>query len=212
MIIDIFTGLMNGVKFVIDKIKILFEDGFMKTLEKADKAAEKILKGIGNFFIDMANNAINALNALTGAMFEAIGAIGKLFEKMSFDVPDWVPGIGGKTINLGWEMLGNPLKIPNIPKLAQGGVIPPRNERLFIAGDNRVEDEIIAPESKLRAMAQEVAMLVAGSGDNSETNQLLRELIQVSKQSQVIQVEGRDLGRSERAESLKNFHRTGVRS
>ena len=33
--------------------------------------------------------------------------------KISFDVPDWVPGIGGKSFGI---------NIPEIPKLAKGGL------------------------------------------------------------------------------------------
>lgn len=211
VIIGIFTKWLEFIRYVMGKIKEFFEGGFVETLKAANEKAEKILKGIGNFFIDMANTAINALNGLTDAIFKGLGVVGELLQKMEFDVPDWVPKIGGQSIKLGWEMSGNPLKIPNIPKLAQGGVIPPRQERLFIAGDNRVEDEIIAPESKLKAMAQEVAMMVSGSGGNSETNQLLRQLIEIQRKGQTIQVSGRDIGRSERAESLKNLWRTGSR-
>ena len=60
----------------------------------------------------------------------------------------------------------------NIPKLAQGGFVKRNTPQLAIIGDNRREGEIVAPESKLAAMAQ----MAAGSG-NAETNALLRQLI-----------------------------------
>lgn len=47
---------------------------------------------------------------------------------------------------------------PNaLPKLAQGGYVKANTPTLAMIGDNKREGEIVAPESKLRAMAQEVA-------------------------------------------------------
>ena len=43
----------------------------------------------------------------------------------------------------------NPLSVPQIPKLAQGGWVPKNEPQLTIVGDNTREGEIIAPESKI---------------------------------------------------------------
>lgn len=64
------------------------------------------------------------------------------------------------------------LKNHLIPYLAQGGYVKRNTPQLAMIGDNRREGEIVAPESKLAAMAQ----MAAGAG-NDETNILLRELI-----------------------------------
>ena len=203
-IIDV---LGNMMKFVTN----IFQRDWSAAWGVVKDTFGSMFSGIINIASGVVNVVIDLVNGMIQGVMHGANYITGLLSSLSFDIPDWVPVLGGESFNFSIDPINIP-KIPHIPKLAQGGVIPPRNERLFIAGDNKVEDEIIAPESKLRAMAQEVAMSVAGSGGNSETNQLLKELIQISKQSQVIQVEGRDLGRSERAESLKNFHRTGVRN
>lgn len=62
--------------------------------------------------------------------------------------------------------------LPDLPKLAQGGFVKANTPQLAIIGDNKREGEIVAPESKLAAMAAQAA----GSG-NDETNALLRQLI-----------------------------------
>ena len=62
--------------------------------------------------------------------------------------------------------------LPNLPALAQGGYVKRNTPQLAMIGDNRREGEIVAPESKLAAMAQ----MAAGAG-NDETNMLLRQLI-----------------------------------
>ena len=69
-----------------------------------------IFKGVINTVVDAINTVINAIN------------------KVSWDVPDWVPGIGGSTFGF---------SIPTVPKLAQGAVIPPNQEFLAILGDQK---------------------------------------------------------------------------
>ena len=68
-------------------------------------------------------------------------------------VPSWVPGLGGKGIN-----------IPKIPKLAQGGFVKANTPQLAMIGDNRHYGEIVAPEDKLQAMVNAAVHAAAGSG------------------------------------------------
>ncbi len=81
------------------------------------------LKSIVNAIIANVNTAINAFNSLT-----------------SIKVPSWVPGIGGKTIGI---------KIPNIPKLAEGGIVT--GPTLALVGEGG-ESEVVAPLSKLSSI------------------------------------------------------------
>lgn len=67
---------------------------------------------------DIANIGIDILNTLIFAVRDAINAIIRGINSISFDVPDWVPGIGGKS--LGFNL--SELTWAGIPKLAEGGV------------------------------------------------------------------------------------------
>jgi hypothetical protein len=67
---------------------------------------------------DIANIGIDILNTLIFAVRDAINAIIRGINAISFDVPDWVPGIGGKT--LGFSL--SELTWSGIPKLAEGGI------------------------------------------------------------------------------------------
>lgn len=69
-----------------------------------------VFKGVINTIVDAFNTVINAIN------------------KVSWDVPDWVPGIGGS--KFGFD-------ISNVPKLASGAVIPPNQEFLAVLGDQK---------------------------------------------------------------------------
>ena len=76
------------------------------------------------------------------------------------NVPNWVPGIGGR----GWGFNGfNIPSVGTIPMLAQGGYVKPNTPQLAVIGDNRHQGEVVAPENKLKEMAM-AAVQAAGSG------------------------------------------------
>lgn len=65
--------------------------------------------------------------------------------------------------------------LPYIPTLAQGGYVTANTPQLAMIGDNRHEGEIVAPESKLKAMAQEVAN---ANGTDPQVVALLQAILQ----------------------------------
>ena len=56
------------------------------------------------------------------------------------------------------------IKVPQIPKLAQGGFVRANTPQLAMIGDNRHYGEIVAPEDKLQAMVNEAVKMASGSG------------------------------------------------
>ena len=103
------------------------------------------------FWLDLARNCGNgliggfesAINGIIGMFEKMINWIVKGLNKISFDVPDWVPGIGGKTF--GFNIPEVKLGRASIPRLAQGAVIPPNREFLAVLGDQKQGTNIEAP-------------------------------------------------------------------
>lgn len=92
-------------------------------------------KGFINFFIKGINTLIGGAN------------------KLSFTAPDWVPGIGGKTIGF---------NLPTIPLLAKGGIATAPT--LAMVGEGR-EHEAILPLSKLQNLIQRAKGTGGGGGN-----------------------------------------------
>ena len=90
-----FSGIWEDIKEVFKPVKEFFTD----TFEGAKQAAETIFDGLVSVIKAPINVLIDGLNAF-------IGALNKI------QIPDWVPGVGGKGINIG-----------KIPKLARGGIL-----------------------------------------------------------------------------------------
>lgn len=66
--------------------------------------------------------------------------------------------------------------LPDIHPLAEGGWVGKNTPRLAVVGDNRHEGEIVSPESKLKAMATQVAQEV-GSAGNAQIVSLLTQIL-----------------------------------
>ncbi len=85
-LIETFSGIKDGITAAIDGAK----EGFLNALQGMKEGAVSIVNGIVNVF----NGMIDGLN------------------KLSFTVPDWVPGMGGNDFKL---------NIPKIPTLSVDG-------------------------------------------------------------------------------------------
>lgn len=103
---------LDGAAKVIDDALGLFEsiitflnDVFAGNWEKAWMGLKDIVGKAFGMLADMVKTPINAVIAIVNSAIEKINGI-------SFTVPEWVPGIGGK----GWDGLN----IPTIPQLATG--------------------------------------------------------------------------------------------
>ena len=91
---------MNGV---LDFWTGVFTLDFKKAWNGIKTSLTAILDVVIGLFKGMINPLINTLNGLIGGL-----------NLIKFDIPDWIPAIGGKKFAL---------NIPKIPKLARGGII-----------------------------------------------------------------------------------------
>ena len=115
--------------------------------------------GIRQWFSDLWGDVTESLKAPVNSMIDILNyLIGKL-NTLSFDIPDWVPELGGRTFGF---------QIPEIPYLANGGYVKANTPRLAVIGDNRREGEIVAPESKIaEAVARAMQMVLAATQGSS---------------------------------------------
>ena len=129
----------------------------------------------GKFWLDLAKKCGNGL---IGGFESAVNSIIGMFEKMinwivdginkiSFEVPDWVPLIGGK--KFGFDIPKAKFSRVSIPRLAQGAVIPPNREFLAVLGDQKRGTNIEAPLDTIKqAVAEVLAQVNTGFGGNIE--------------------------------------------
>ena len=92
---EFFSGIWEGIKEVFKPVGEFFKgvfEGAKKGIETIWDGLTAVVKAPINLLIDGLNTFIRGLNKI--------------------QIPDWVPGVGGKGLN-----------IPTIPKLARGGIL-----------------------------------------------------------------------------------------
>lgn len=131
-IVGVFNGILTTIRGIFDVIAGIFTGDWKRVMN----GFKNIFKGVFDTLWSIAKAPINLI----------IGGINTLIRgmnKISFDVPEWVPGIGGAT----WGF-----KIKEIPKLAVGGIVnmPGRGVPVggAIAGETRPEGVIPLTDSQ----------------------------------------------------------------
>lgn len=110
------------------------------------------------------------INGIIGAFEKMINWIVKGLNKISFNIPNWVPGIGGKTF--GFNISEVKFSRVSIPRLAQGAVIPPNKEFLAVLGDQKQGTNIEAPLQTI-VDAFNVALDGRGAGEPIQVHMYL---------------------------------------
>lgn len=135
-IIGVFKNIKSAITNIISGIKKLFSGDLKGALNDFKKAFSNVFGSLWTIAKAPLNLIIGGINALIKGM-----------NKISFDVPDWVPGIGGKK----WGF-----NIPQIPKLAVGGIVnmPGRGVPIGGAIAGEVSKEGVIPLTDSQTMQE----------------------------------------------------------
>ena len=217
-IILLFTGVGTafGLALIMDSISSLGKgekpalwDSLLESIKKTWNDIKSYWNAnIANvwtlrFWLDLAkiagNGLINgfelAINGIIGMFEKMINWIVNGLNKISFDVPDWVPGIGGKTF--GFNIPEAKFGRVSIPRLAQGAVIPPNREFLAVLGDQKKGTNIEAP---LQTIVDAFNIALKGNANYAS-----------GKTEVVLEIDGRELGRAVVEQGDRENRRIGTR-
>lgn len=104
-------GLLDGISKVADGILTMFggvitfvEGVFTLNWKKAFNGLKTFFSGWGQAVVDLVKTPINAIIGLINGAIDGINSLG-------LDIPDWVPGVGGKSFSI---------NVPKIPMLYTG--------------------------------------------------------------------------------------------
>lgn len=145
---DFKNAVFNGAQNLVSRIA-----------SSASNLWNKITSGASRMWDSIKNSGRDRLNGIISLVERCINTVVNKANRISWNIPDWVPGIGGKKF-------GFNLPTVSIPRLATGTVVP-RNygEYTAILGDNKREPEVVSPLSTMKQAVREVMNEL--SGDNS---------------------------------------------
>ena len=111
------TEVFGGVKEIFQGIVDFVKNVFSGNWKGAWESVKSIFKGIWDTLVAIVKAPLNLIIGIINGLIDGLNWIIRGINKISFEIPDWVPFIGGKKVgfNIG--------EISHIAYLAQGGVL-----------------------------------------------------------------------------------------
>lgn len=141
---NIIQGVIKNIKNIIDGLKKTLGGivNFIKSIFKGDwKGAwdgiKEVFSGIWETFGAIAKAPINVIIGLLNGLIDGINWCIRGINKLSFEIPSWVPLIGGSKVGFNIGEIGK------LAYLAQGGVLQAGNA---IVGENGPELLTMSPQ------------------------------------------------------------------
>ena len=170
-------GVVNKIKTFFSNMWTSIKDGFKLGVEYiknifgtvASWINDRVVQPIKGFFSNMwealkggpksfANFVIEKIEWMINRIIDGLNWMVKQLNKLSFDVPDWVPGIGGKKFGFNVSQISQ----VSLPRLAKGGIVNnPGKGVPLIAGE--MGKEMILPLENNTEWMNELADKIGGN-------------------------------------------------
>ena len=167
---SVWTGIKKTFSDVISWIKNTFTDAWSRAWNRVKSIFSNVFNGLSKLVKKPINAVIGIVNGAISAINGAISGIESAVSFGPWEIPTpW----GTRTIGFSASFP----RVPSVPYLASGAVIPPRSEFLAVLGDQKSGNNIEAPESLLRKIVREESGTSPGGGQYRFTAQLNRRTI-----------------------------------
>ncbi|NGT96496.1 phage tail tape measure protein [Clostridium perfringens] len=165
------SAIWNGVKGVFTGIITFIKGVFTGNWRSAFQGLSDIVKSI----FGMLGGIIKApINAAISGINMAIRGINSL----SFNVPSWIPGIGGSHFGV---------NLPTIPALAEGGIVT--KATMALVGEGK-EHEAVIPLSKLDKLVSRSVEKVLNAKEDSKDNKPNNNIYEI-----IIPIDGKTIAK-----------------
>lgn len=149
----IFTGWASSISAAIDNIKAVFSSiiDFIGNIFAGNWSAA--WQNIQDIFVNLFGAIASLAKAPINGVISAINFVLEKINGISVTIPDWVPGVGGKTLGF---------NLPTIPQMAEGGIVT--GPTILEAGE--AGDEAIIPLPELWSNMQSLMADALGGYSN----------------------------------------------
>lgn len=142
-VIDIAVTVFRGI---LDFLSAVFRGDWNAAWNAIATTVSSVWDRIGNTIKSAVNGIIGFVNGMVQAIVNGLNMAIQALNRISIDVPSWVPVVGGN--HLGFSV--SHITAPQIPYLAQGAVIPPNREFMAVLGDQSHGTNVEAPLSTIQ--------------------------------------------------------------
>lgn len=189
-VISVIDGIKDALWNIVDFVGDTFSSAWSNVWNGIINAFDNIFGGIVDIAKGPINLVIGLINGMLDGLESGINWIVRKINTLSFDVPDWVPVIGGDHFGFDLPEVG----FGSIPYLAEGGYVKPNTPQLAMIGDNKHQGEVVAPEDKLLEMAQKAADMASSAELLAEAISILKQILKIMETLDLdIQLDGKSL-------------------
>lgn len=161
---EFFIGVWNALKTIVVTIFNIIKDIIMSVLNVIKNiwnnvwnglktTVTSIFNGIWNTIKRIINSILGGIEGMANGVVKGINKVISVMNNLSFDIPDWVPGMGGKKFgfNIGY------MSEVSLPRLAKGNVAYEKTLAIFgeYAGASN-NPEITTPQNIMRETFEDV--------------------------------------------------------
>lgn len=159
-VISTFEDIKEGIIKVINGIIEFLTGVFIGDWEKAWNGIVEIFEGVKDTIKGVVNAILGVVESLANGVIRAINTVIGALNNLHFDIPDWVPLLGGKEFGFNIHKLNE----ISIPRLATGAVIPPNKEFLAVLGDQKSGTNIETPLDTMVDAFKQALKEMGGTG------------------------------------------------
>lgn len=158
------SNVINGIKNTISNVLNTISSIWSNIWNGMKNTVTNIFNGIWNAIKGVINSILGGIESMVNGIIRGINWATSALNKLSFDVPDWVPGIGGGKFGFNIPQLST----VSLPRLAEGGYVKANTPQLAMIGDNKTQGEIVAPEDKMLQMILTALKLFKEQDDDNK--------------------------------------------
>lgn len=137
---------INGIKTTISNVLNTIKNIWNNIWNGLKTTVTNIFNGIWNAIKKVINSILGGIEGMANGVVSGVNLVIRTLNKLKFTVPDWIPGMGGKTFGFNLSEMSK----VSLPRLAKGGVL--YEDTIVQAGEYagaRSNPEIVTPQNIL---------------------------------------------------------------
>ena len=151
-------ALGEGFQWVLDNVIAPVSKIIEDTIQTVGETFMTVFQGVSDFVAKIFNGLVGIIKVPLNAIIELVNKAIAGLNSIQIRIPDWVPEVGGREIGF---------NIPNIPKLANGGIVMPRTGGVLANLAEAGKPEAVIPLDRLGSMGNTYNLTInAGMGSD----------------------------------------------
>lgn len=113
------TNVVNDIETGISNMLVSVQTAWTNVWTACQTTVTNIFNGIWSVIKGVINSILGGIESMANGVINGVNAVINALNGLHFDIPDWIPGFGGKSFGFSIPSLST----VSIPRLAKGGIV-----------------------------------------------------------------------------------------